>query len=186
MRANKVMNYESILQVLQESGCPFCRFMKDYQASLLQELGSKDIHHLCNFHTWGLAASQRASSAADLFLGLLHKQSAPASGDPCDICTLLQEEEDLRIREFISCLRNKRVAQWLRSQAVLCMIHGAKLKRDVPPVIASMIGAILENYRTQLVKDLTRLGDVPQPDAARWGLLGHAAEFLASQRGLHA
>ncbi len=186
MRAHKVMNYESILQVLQESGCPFCRFMKDYQASLLQEPGSKQIHHLCNFHTWGLAATQRASAAAELFLSLLHQEPGPAIDGPCDLCILLQEEEDFRIREFTSCLRHKLVAQWLRSHAVLCMIHGTKLKRDVPPVIASTISAIMESYRTQLVKDLTRLCDLSEPDAAQWGLLGHAAEFLVSQRGIHA
>ena len=107
MRAHKVMNYESILQVLQESGCPFCRFMKNYQASLLQEPGSKQIHHLCNFHTWGLAATQRASAAAELFLSLLHQEPGPAIDGPCDLCILLQEEEDFRIREFTSCLRTQ-------------------------------------------------------------------------------
>src|SRR5580704_3154244 len=60
MRANKVMNYTSILQVLGESGCPFCRFMKDVQAAALQTPGRTKINHLCNFHTWGLAAMQRA------------------------------------------------------------------------------------------------------------------------------
>ncbi len=37
MRAHKVLNYESILQVLGEGGCPFCRFMKNFQTALLQE-----------------------------------------------------------------------------------------------------------------------------------------------------
>src|SRR5580704_2087076 len=59
MRTNKVINYESILQVLGESGCPFCRFMKNFQAALLQDPTQKEIHHLCNFHTWGIAATQR-------------------------------------------------------------------------------------------------------------------------------
>ena len=35
MRANKIMNYTSVLQVLGESGCPFCRFLKDFQAAAL-------------------------------------------------------------------------------------------------------------------------------------------------------
>ncbi len=74
MRANKVMNYTSILQVLGEPGCPFCRFMKDVQAAVLQTPGRTVIHHLCNFHTWGLAAMQRAPFAAELFLTLLEEQ----------------------------------------------------------------------------------------------------------------
>ena len=43
----------------------------------------------------------------------------------------------------------------------------------------------MERYRNRLIDELTRLRDECQPDKARWGLLGHAAEFLVSQRGLH-
>jgi len=73
----------------------------------------------------------------------------------------------------------------LRSQAALCMIHGTKLRQSASPVIASTIGAVMERYRSRLAEDLARLRDQYQPDSAEWGLLGHAAEFLASQRGLH-
>ena len=116
MRAHKVLNYESILQVLGEGGCPFCRFMKNFQTALLQE-PKGEVHHLCNFHTWGLAATQQAVSAAEHFMSLLREQSGVVPGFSCTICTLLQEEEDLRIREFISYSEHKLVAQWLRSQA---------------------------------------------------------------------
>jgi hypothetical protein len=184
MRTNKVLNYESILQVLGEPGCPFCRFMKNFQSALLQDPGEKDLHRLCNFHTWGLAATQRAASAAQLFLNLVTKQSSTFTC-PCDICVLLEIEEDRRIREFVSCLHHKLVAQWLRSQAVLCLIHGTKVRRGAPLVTAPMIDAIMERYRARLIEDLTRLRDEYQPDSAQWGLLGHVAEFLVSQRGLH-
>jgi len=185
MRTNKIMNYESILQVLGEAGCPFCRFMKNFQAALLQDPAQKEIHHLCNFHTWGIAATQRALFAAQVFLNLMSKQSDDPPAFPCDICILLQMEEDRRIREFLGCAQHKLVAQWLRSQAALCMIHGTKLRQSASPVIASTIGAVMERYRSRLAEDLTRLRDQYQPDSAEWGLLGHAAEFLASQRGLH-
>jgi hypothetical protein len=184
MRANKIMNYESILQVLGQTGCPFCRFMKNFQAALLQDPTQKEIHHLCNFHTWGLAANLRAPFAAQLFLNLMSKSDTPPTS-PCDICILLQIEEDRRIRELLGCVQQKLVAQWLRSQAALCMIHGTKLRDDASPVIVSTIGGVIERYRNQLAKDLTRLRDEYQLDSAELGLLGHAAEFLASQRGLH-
>jgi hypothetical protein len=186
MRANKIMNYESILQVLGETGCPFCRFMKNFQAALLQDPTEKDIRHLCSFHTWGLAATQRAASAADVFLNLLAKQPDTRADSVCDLCVLLQMEEDRCIREFIGCAQQKLVVQWLRSQAVVCMVHGAKLKQAAPPVLASALGAVMERFRRQLVEELTRLRDEYQPDTAKWGVLGHAAEFLVSQRGLHA
>lgn len=186
MRANKVVNYTSILQVLGETGCPFCRFMKDVQAAALQNPGGSRIDYLCNFHTWGLAAMQRAPLAADLFLRLLEKEPHASPGLPCDICVLLWKEEDLRIREFISCLSQKIVANWLHSQPILCSIHGTKLKEGAPPVLTSTIQAIMERYREQLMEGLEKLRDDYRSETANWGLLGHAAEFLASQRGLHA
>ena len=185
MRTNKILNYESVLQVLGEGGCPFCRFMKNYQSALMQDPKEKEIHHLCNFHTWGLAATQSAATAAQLFLNLMAKQGVDSAASSCDICVLLEIEEERRIREFISCLNHKLVAQWLRSQAVLCLIHGTKLKQGAPLVMASAIGTIMERYRSRLVEDLARLRDEYQPDSSQWGLLGHVAEFLVSQRGLH-
>jgi hypothetical protein len=186
MRASKIMNYESILQVLGETGCPFCRFMKNFQAALLQNPAEKNIHHLCNFHTWGLAATQRAPSAADLFLNLLAHPPDVSPASPCDVCVFLQEEEDRRVREFIDYAQHKLVVQWLRSQPVLCITHGTKLKREASPVLTSAISAVMESFRKQLVEELLRLRDQYQPDTAKWGVLGHAAEFLVSQRGLHA
>jgi len=184
MRANRVVNYESILQALGEPGCPFCRFMKNYQAALMQDPSQKSVYHLCNFHTWGLAATQRAASAARLFLILLDKPEEAANGSPCDICVLLGLEEERRIREFISCLHHNLVVHWLRSQSVLCLSHGMKLKHGVPPTTAAVIDSTLERYRRQLTEELSELQDVYEPAETKWGALGHAAEFLASQRGL--
>lgn len=184
MKAVKVKSYESILQVLGEPGCPFCSYMKNFQASLMQEPGQKEIQHLCSFHTWGIAASQRVLSAVQLFLDLLAKEST-AQSSLCDVCMLLQVEEDRRIREFLTCLQHKLVAQWLRSQAVLCLVHGTKLKLSAPPVLASAIDTIVNRHRTQLIEALNRIRDEYHPDNPQWGALGHAAEFLVSQRGLH-
>ncbi len=184
MRANRVANYESILQVLGEPGCPFCRFMKNYQTALMQDPEQKNVHHLCNFHTWGLAATQRAASAARLFLMLLDNPEEAANASPCDICVLLGIEEEKRIREFISCQDHKLVAYWLRSQSILCLGHGTKLKHGMSPVTATVIDSIVERYRRQLAEELSQLQNVFEPAETKWGTLGHAAEFLASQRGL--
>jgi hypothetical protein len=158
--------------------------MKNYQAALMQDPSEKDIRHLCSFHTWGLAATQRAASAAQLFLMLLEKQAETSTESSCDICMLLEIEEDRRIREFISCFHHKLVSHWMQSQSVLCLAHGVKLKRGAPPVTAAMIQSIMENYRKQLTEELSELRDERGPAEARWGTLGHAAEFLVSQRGL--
>jgi hypothetical protein len=48
MRTHRVLNYESILQVLDEAGCPSGRFMKSFQTALLQEPG-REIHRASEF-----------------------------------------------------------------------------------------------------------------------------------------
>lgn len=186
MRANKIIAYESILQVLGEPGCPLCRFMKNFQAALLQDCKASGLHHLCNFHTWGLAATQRASSVAELFITLLQERSTDSIACVCDICFLLQKEEDLRIREFSIFLGSALVAEWQKNQPEICIIHGVKLMHGAPQLLASTIRSITERYRMRLVADLTHLRDESQHDASKGGLIGHAAEFLVAQRGLRA
>lgn len=175
--------YQSILEVLREPGCPFCRFLKEYQTTRLQNHSIESIHRLCNFHTWGLAAVQNALAAARLFIKLVDEPAKADSG--CDICNEVLAEEDLRVREFVSCIPRTDVSRWLRGAAVLCIPHGLKLRRQVPPVIAARVDAIVENYRLQLAVELQHLRDEPEPDRTGWGALGRAAEFLVSQRGLH-
>jgi hypothetical protein len=176
--------YQSILQVLQEAGCPFRRLLKEYQTARLQNHPKESIHHLCNFHAWGLVAVQDAPAAAQVFIKLVDEPDLLSKAE-CDICSEVIAEEGLRIREFVSCLSRADVSHWLRSSAVLCISHGEKLRRQVPPVIAARVDAIIENYRRQLAEDLQQLRDEQEPDRAGWGALGRAAEFLVSQRELH-
>jgi hypothetical protein len=135
MRAHKV-SYESILRVLGEAGCPFCRLVKKLPDCFASGTGKRDSSSVQLFHTWGLGET-----------------------------------------------RDKFVAQWFRSQAVLCAVQGAKLKHGAPPIIVSTISAIMERCRRQLVNDISRLHSESLRDAERWGVLGRAA---VSQRGPHA
>jgi hypothetical protein len=185
MRTHKqLVSYQSIAQALPEPGCPFCRFLKEYQTARLQNHPKESIHRLCNFHTWGLAAVQDAPAAAQVFIKLVGEPDFLSKAE-CDICREVLAEEDLRICELVSCLSRTDVSDWLRSSAVLCIPHGEKLRRQVPPVLADRVDAIIENYRRQLARDLQQLRDEPEQDRAGWGALGRAAEFLVSQRGLH-
>jgi hypothetical protein len=187
MRTQKqLVFYQSILEVLQESGCPFCRFLKEYQAARLQHHLEQNIHHLSNFHTWGLAAVQNALTAAQVFINLVD-EPAPISNEnaACDICREVSAEEDRRIREFVACIHRTDVSDWLRTSAVFCIPHGIKLRCPVQPVVAARIDAIIENCRRQLTDELQSLRDKPEADRPGWGSLGRAAEFLVSQRGLH-
>jgi len=180
MRTHKqLVVYQSILEVLQEPGCPFCRFLKEYQAARLQSHSKENIHRLCNFHAWGLAAVQNAPAAAQVFIRLVDEPAEVSQSDSrCDICREVLAEEELRLREFVSCLARNDVSEWLRGSAALCIPHGLKLRRQVPPVLTARIDTIIESYRQQLAQDLEHLRDEKEPDKAGWGALGRAAEFL--------
>jgi hypothetical protein len=184
MRPNKIESYRSILDVLDLPGCPLCRFLKNYQSILVQQKINLKIRRLCNFHTWGVAATQQTLSAARLFQVLLTTQDDSSLPPDCDICTALRMEEGHRIQEFVKYADGLRVTQWLRAGSTFCAIHGQELERSLPPDIASEIVANMRVYRLQLGKQLSELGESRDPESAKGGTLGHAAEFLISQRGL--
>ena len=105
--------YQSILQVLHEPGCPFCKFLKEYQTGRLQY--RSDVETRC-----------------------------------------------------------------------LCIPHAAKLRRQLPPILASRLDAMVQNYQQQLKEELNQLRNEPSSNRSGWGTLGRVAEFLVSQRGLRA
>lgn len=179
--------YHSILRVLREPGCPFCRFLKEFQADCLQRYAERELHHLCNFHTWGFAAVQDAPDAARIFLKLIDEAAPLSSGNiSCDVCRLVVDEEDLRIREFVSSLHRSDISDWLKTNATLCIPHGLKLRPKLPPALVPRIDNLMENYRQQLSIELEHLRDqlVPESNRTGWGAVGRAAEFLVAQRGL--
>lgn len=179
--------YHSILPVLHQPGCPFCRLLKEFQADRLQTHAEGQLHCLCNFHVWGLAAVQDAPDAARIFLKLVNEAAPLSNGNvACDICNEIFEEEELRIREFVSCADRTDVAQWFRANATLCIPHGIKLRTKLPPALVPRIDSLMESNRRQLSVDLEQLRDewLPESNRIGWGAVGRAAEFLASQRGL--
>jgi hypothetical protein len=177
--------YQSILQVLHEPGCPVCKFLKEYQAARLQKRSESETHQLCNFHAWGLAAVQDAPTAAQAFIGILSEPESNSNGTrACDVCNEVGAEEELRIRELATCLHRPSVADWLRKEAVLCIPHATKLRRQVPLALATRIDTIVQNCREHLKEELDQLRHEPGTDRSGWGALGRVAEFLVSQRGL--
>jgi hypothetical protein len=125
MRTQKqLVFYESILDVLQEPGCPFCRFLEGVSGGTSAKSPRKDTHRLCNFHTWGLAAVQNALTAAQVFIKLVD-EPAPISSEvtTCDICNEIVAEEDRRIREFVSCISSNGCVGLAREQTRCSVFH---------------------------------------------------------------
>lgn len=186
-RHRQLILYQSILQALREPECPFCTLLKDFQADRLQNHARDDPHHLCNFHVWGLAAVQEAPAAAQIFLRLIEEAALLPNGNAgCDICRVVLAEEELRIREFVSCIMRPEISRWLAADAVLCIPHGIKLRQKVPLAVTPRIDTIIERCRRRLAGELERLRDELEPIAVRtgWGAVGRAAEFLVCPRGL--
>ena len=188
MRAHRqIVLHESIEELLHEPGCPFCRFLKDFQAIHLQGDSAKDIRRLCNFHAWGVAAVQDAQAAAEIFLTLVNENGSMADQGPdCDVCRKVLDEEDRRIRELVTLLGKPEIVRWLRMEAIFCIPHAIKLRQKAPLMLTARIDMIIRDYREQLKDDLIQLRNEPSPDRSGWGALGRAAEFLVSQRGLRA
>ena len=83
---SQLVVYHSILPVLHQPGCPFCRLLKDFQADRLQKHAQGEMHHLCNFHIWGLAAVKDAPDAAKIFLDLVNEAAPSSAGAAsCDL-----------------------------------------------------------------------------------------------------
>ena len=188
MRANKVMNYESILQVLGEPGCPFCRFMKDFPGRLsFRTPGRTVIHHLCNFHTWGLAAHAARSACSGTLPDSSQRRNLEAS-----------PELSVRYLHLAAGGRrssNSRIHQLPATTSSLP--NGYGLRR-------------FSAWSTERSSNRVRLRSLPRRSNPSWkdigsnswriskssatiplryeqlGIAGHAAEFLVSQRGLHA
>ena len=186
MRAHRqIVLHQSIEELLHEPGCPLCRFLKDFQAIHLQGDSAREIHRLCNFHTWGVAAVQDAQAAADVFLTLVNENGSMADqGRDCDVCRKVIDEEDRRIRELVTLLGKPDIVRWLRMEAVFCIPHAVKLRQRVPLTLTARIDAIIQKHREQLNDELLQLRNDPSPDRSGYGALGRAAEFLVSQRGL--
>ncbi len=187
MRAHRqIVLHQSIEELLHEPGCPFCRFLKDFQAIHLQGDSAKEIRRLCNFHAWGVAAVQDAQAAADVFLTLVNENGSTADQRPdCDFCRKVIDEEDGRIRELVTLLGKPNIVSWLRMEAVFCIPHAVKLRQKVPLTLTARIDMIIRNYREQLKDELVQLCNDPRPDrqdGAHWT----GCRFLVAQRGLRA
>ena len=155
--------------------------------SFTRRFGAKDIHSLCNFHAWGVAAVQDAQAAAEVFLTLVSENESMADQpSDCDVCCKVIDEEDRRIRELVTLLGKPDIVRWLRMEAVFCIPHAVKLRHKVPLTLTARIDLIIRNYREQLKDELVQLRNDPSPDRSGWGALGRAAEFLVAQRGLRA
>jgi hypothetical protein len=78
-----------------------------------------------------------------------------------------------------------RVLDWVNAHGTFCIPHGARFLGYVPPAMQSVVLNVMKRSAAQLQEALeTLVFRNEKPNEPGGGMLGHAAEFLVSQRGL--
>jgi hypothetical protein len=172
-----------IRQYLDKSGCPVCARLKKCQSDLLGGDALTDARGLCNFHAWALAKSAPAVSAANIFLSALRQ--AARGENACSFCARLSEIESHSIAALRQLLTQQRDKEWMHRFGRLCLAHARDLERLVGDPEKDSIREIVQRIQEELDSELaTFLQNSSATDSSGGGVLGRAAEFLASQRGL--
>jgi hypothetical protein len=183
MRSHKIEPYRSVFDATSDSGCPLCRYMRNYQAKCVQASLTPRPTGICNFHAWAIAAIHDRLDASQVFLNLLSSFSL-GSDAPCDICVRLEKEDVVQLRLIGNSFKKMTPVQWLTTYGEICIPHSLELRKIVPATHLPMIDKAIARYRDKLVRSLQAQQGV-DIEGAGWGVLGHAAEFLTGQRGLY-
>jgi hypothetical protein len=187
MRVSKPVELDRISQALARSGCPICAFLKNEQAALLRgRLAPDRVSSLCNFHAWALAAAIESDNAARIFLQVLRQVGNRESSSQCSFCARLLEQEVTQLKDLIAQMNRRLVANWMKEQGILCRLHAEHLRQLAPLKLHAMIDEIIERSRHELEAELENLlRRAAAGERAGGGVLGRAAEFLTSQRGVN-
>ena len=185
MRFSTPVEYQTISQALAKGACPFCTYLKNFQSKLVRELSDPDqVTSICNFHTWALAAAANRAVVSCIFRKLMKATSVLESHD-CSLCKAIAAEEELRMKELASEMAQTRVLDWVNAQGTFCMPHGTRFLGFVPRSMQPIVQNVIKRNAAQLQEALETLSfRNEKPNEPGGGMLGHAAEFLVSQRGL--
>jgi hypothetical protein len=183
MRPHKIEPYRSVFDATAGTGCPLCRYMRNYQAKCVQESLEPRPTGICNFHAWAIAAIHDRLDASRVFLNLLSSVSL-GNDSPCDTCQRLAKEDSAQLQLVISSFKAMSAVQWHKTYGEICIPHGLELRKKVSAVHIPIIEEVISRYRDNLIRGLQEQQKTDL-EGAGWGALGHAAEFLAGQRGLY-
>ena len=176
----------NVSQALVRGACGVCGVLKEFQSALAEKIHVCDDLSLCNFHVWLLARAAPAKGAAAFYLKLLEDSSVVRVGaSDCDFCQKILAQEKLQLRDLVKQMQRAIFVQWMKSQGSVCLSHSRKLQDHAPLKMRPLVDAIVERTRTELKQEIGDfLEHTKQGDHTGGGILGRAAEFLVSQRGL--
>ena len=133
-----VLTLENTVQQAAAKGtCPVCALVRAYQNEIIEQLGSSGAQSVCSYHAWLIASGSPAAAVVNVFLHMLEQpllviRDTPWVHDSCNICRLLCEHEELRLREFAHELQNSDFRVWVERFGTVCRVHAQQLKSVLP------------------------------------------------------
>jgi hypothetical protein len=189
MRAFKAkpISFHDVAQMLEKEACVICSLLKRFQFSCIHDVVVENTRALCSFHAWAIAGGADAEVAARVFLQLLQTKLTEEgrSAGGCDICQKIKKEEDIRLGDFSTLLKDLQFRNWLDDYGALCLPHAARLLRRVGEADRDVILALVEQTGQRLKDALAAIATGDQAGSRRaTSVLSRAAEHLEARRGL--
>lgn len=187
MKAVRAISYAGIAHAVEKNRCPVCNALKDFESSLLESARAPNAVHFCNYHGWLLARAARADVAAGVFRNLLQlwKDAKTVAPVPCEFCREICEEEKTVLADFAEQFSNSTVTELMEEHGTVCLAHGIELSTRLPGSLQGTLARIVARRSRDLDGDLAAFAKIAQTGHhIGGGVLGHAAEFLFSQRGI--
>ena len=188
MNGAKPARKREIMEAAARGACPVCTVLRHRQTQLIEAAEIPRAAHLCNFHAWALARSAPAATAAAVFLQALGARKGEASHRAvkrCDFCNQLQEEEAGKLQALVEKMREPVFLDWMRAHGALCLRHARRVYETLPASERQVVVHLLARTASDLQHDLEEYAEhARQGIHAGGGVLGRAAEFLVSQRGI--
>jgi hypothetical protein len=188
MKHTTASQSSKVAEAIDKSSCPACAALKSFQLTLIEGGDVGVGFQLCNFHAWALAKTAPAEFAAGVYLRALERAShdQPSAGTPtCGVCARIHKEENARLDELAEQFQRASVVERMQHHSNLCLSHARKLCQRLPAGLRSTLAQIVARNTAELKQELTSfLQAVSRGNHGGGGVLGRAAEFLVSQRGL--
>ncbi len=86
---------------------------------------------------------------------------------------------------MLASLGRRHVLEWIERKGVLCRPHGTRMREDASESGRALIDTILSRRQQDLETALREfMSGTGRGDSEHGGVLGKAAEYLVSQRGI--
>jgi len=187
MRTIRAVPNVGVADAIAKGTCLVCNALKEFQSALVATAKAEGAAHLCNYHAWALARSAPANLAGEIFLKLIHlwRRRVAMAASGCDFCQRIRDEEQSRLVELAAQFGDPAIAELIQEHGTICLAHGRGLASHLPPPLQPILARVLSRTARDLDEYLQAfVKNAQEGQHIGGGVLGRAAEFLVSQRGI--